>query len=358
MSVWTGNFRDRTTIWRVVFVLSGAEAGWVGLRAGADRLAQGDGHPERSEGSDFRLDGAVASPHIGSRTQRVPLLPVDADRTISSGQSGTAPPQKTERPATGAELSLPANAPHGGESSPIAGVVLPIKRAEELLLTLPGVVSARIVAGHNGAVDEIHLLTSDEVQPKATVRNVESALLAHLGMRVSHKKISVAITNEPSMRQSGEFASVAGATGKQAPVAVTPPVTVDDTPKRRLYFEDVEVRRSRTRGVACRVTLRKGEEQFVGESEGLEGERQRIELASRAALAAIASAESGTRILGLEGCKVLDAFERQFVFVGVSARYGRDTQLLTGSAEVKESPEQSAVLAVLDATNRWMELAK
>ena len=261
-------------------------------------------------------------------------------------------------------MSLPANAPHGGESSPIAGVVLPIKRAEELLLTLPGVVSARIVAGHNGAVDEIHLLTSDEVQPKATVRNVESALLAHLGMRVSHKKISVAITNEPSMRQSGEFASVAGGhTGKQAPAVaapapVTPPVAVDEVPKRRLYFEDVEVRRSRTRGVACRVTLRKGEDQFVGESEGLEGERQRIELASRAALAAIASAEGGTRILGLEGCKVLDAFERQFVFVGVSARFGRDNQLLTGSAEVKESPEQSAVLAVLDATNRWMEMTK
>ena len=32
--------------------------------------------------------------------------------------------------------------------------------------------------------------------------------------------------------------------------------------------------------------------------------------------------------------------------------------LFTGSAEVKESPEQSAVLAVLDATNRWVEYSK
>ena len=219
-------------------------------------------------------------------------------------------------------------------------------------MTLPGVVSARIVAAPSGAVDEIHLLTSDEVPPKSTVRNVESALLAHLGMRVSHKKISVAITNEPAMRRSGEFATVAVV---QPPAPVTPPAQVDETPKRRLYFEDVEVRRSRSRGVACRVTLRKGEETFVGESEGLEGERQRIELASRAALAAIASAEGESRVLGLEGCRVLDAFERQFVFVGVTARFGRDTSLLTGSAEVKESPEQSAVLAVLDATNRWVE---
>jgi hypothetical protein len=259
-------------------------------------------------------------------------------------------------------LSLPLNTPQSGESSPIAGIVLPIKRAEELLATLPGVVSARIVAGGNGAVEEIHLLTTDEVQPKSTVRNVESALLAHLGMRVSHKKISVATTNEPGMRQqpsrpqSGEYVSVAAPAVTVQPVA--PPVIVDDTPKRRLYFEDVEVRRSRTRGVMCRVTLRKGEEEFVGETEGMENERQRIELASRAALNAIHAAEGDTRALGLEGVRMVEAFDRHFVFVGVTARFGRDSMLLTGSAEVKESPEQSAVLAVLDATNRWVEYLK
>lgn len=254
-------------------------------------------------------------------------------------------------------MSLSANAPQGGDTSPIAGIVLPLKRAEELLATLPGVVSARIVAGDSGAVEEIHLLTSDEINPKATVRNVESALLAHLGMRVSHKKISVATTNEPGMRRSGEFTSVAAASAS-APGAVTPPVVVDDAPKRRLYFEDVEVRRSRTRGVACRVTLKKGVQTFVGESEGMENERQRIELAARATLSAIALAEGESRVLGLEGCRQIEAFERQFVFCGVTARVGRESSLLTGSAEIKESPEQSAVLAVLDATNRWMEYTK
>lgn len=282
--------------------------------------------------------------------------PVDADLLLNRRASRNAPTQQLSRAL---ELSLPANSPQGGDSSPIAGIVLPIKRAEELLATLPGVVSARIVAGDSGAVEEIHLLTSDEISPKATVRNVESALLAHLGMRVSHKKISVATTNEPAMRstprQSGEYQSVAA---PSAPGAVTPPVIVDDAPKRRLYFEDVEVRRSRTTGVACRVTLKKGVQTFVGESEGMENERQRIELAARAALSAIANAEGDKRGLALEGCKQVEAFERQFVFVGVTARVGRDSSLLTGSAEIKESPEQSAVLAVLDATNRWMDYTK
>ena len=255
-------------------------------------------------------------------------------------------------------MSLPANNPSTDQSA-IAGVVLPIKRAEELLASLPGVVSARIVAGPNGAVDEIHLLTSDEVQPKATVRNVESALLAHLGMRVSHKKISVAITNEPGMRKqerSGEFSSVA--TTPTAPIPVVSPIPAEEIGKRKLYFEDVEVRRSRSLGVACRVTLKKGEETFVGEADGMEGERQRIELAAKAALNAIAAVEANSRTLGLEGCRLVDAFDRQFVFVGVTARFGRDSSLLTGSAEVRESPEQSAVLAVLDATNRWVEFLK
>ena len=82
------------------------------------------------------------------------------------------------------------------DTSFIAGSVLPIQRAEELLATLPGVISARIVASASGSVDEIHILTTDDVTPKQTVRNVESALIAHLGMRVSHKKISVATSSE------------------------------------------------------------------------------------------------------------------------------------------------------------------
>jgi hypothetical protein len=69
-------------------------------------------------------------------------------------------------------------------TSPIAGSVLPLKRAEDLILTLPGVISARIVPDETGAVAEVHVLTAAEVPAKQTVRNIESALLAHLGMLV------------------------------------------------------------------------------------------------------------------------------------------------------------------------------
>jgi hypothetical protein len=60
--------------------------------------------------------------------------------------------------------------------------------------------------------------------------------------------------------------------------------------------------------------------------------------------------------LALEGSKLIDAFDREFIFVSVTARVGREPVVLTGSCEVRQSAETSAVLAVLDATNRWIHL--
>jgi len=244
---------------------------------------------------------------------------------------------------------------------------MPIQRAEELLATLPGVISARIVAAPNGAVDEIHLLTTTEVTPKQTVRNVESALIAHLGMRVSHKKISVATSDEaqrsrPQMHTMNAVRATPEASMPAMPAMAVPtqhygrPLpTASGANGRKIYFEDVEVRRSRSKGVACRVTLRKGDESFIGEAEGMENERIRIELAARAALAAIRQAEGDERVLALEGCRLVEAFDRTFVFVGVTIRESRESTLTTGSAEIRESPETASVLAVLDATNRWLD---
>ena len=230
----------------------------------------------------------------------------------------------------------------------IAGSVLPIKRAEELILTLPGVVSAKIIESESGAVEQIHVLTSAELTPKQVVRNIESALMAHLAMRIDHRKISVAITSEPK---------------KQTPPHPRPAIQMSPTPAngtkrytaRRLYFEDVEVRGSRTKGLSCRVTLRKGEESYIGEASGIEGDKSRLDLAARAAVFAIGQAEGREGQLAVEGVKIMDAFDREYVFVGVTVRHGRDSQLLVGHCEIKGSAETASALAVLSATNRWVD---
>ncbi|MDQ6831628.1 MAG: hypothetical protein M3081_22425, partial [Gemmatimonadota bacterium] len=211
----------------------------------------------------------------------------------------------------------------------IAGSVLPLKRAEELLVTLPGVISARIVADISGAIDEIHMLASPEVPPKQMVRNAESALIAHLGLHVDHRKISIATTTEPQTR-APEVRGKKQSSGEA------------ELPRRRVYFEDIEVRRSRSKGVSCHVTLRKGIQTFEGEAEGPETPRARAELSARAALLAVEQCEGTEHRLTLDGCKLIDAFDREFVFVGITTRFGRESTMLTGSCEVKDSPETAA----------------
>src|SRR5512141_3200240 len=69
-----------------------------------------------------------------------------------------------------------------------------VRRAENLLTSLEGVLSARVVTTPLGEVSEVHVLAQSGLQPKQLVRNIESALLAQLGLKVDHRKISIAQT--------------------------------------------------------------------------------------------------------------------------------------------------------------------
>ena len=52
---------------------------------------------------------------------------------------------------------------------------------------------------------------------------------------------------------------------------------------------------------------------------------------------------------------MVEAVERSVVLVALQGMGGRDAVLLTGTAEIRQSPERAAVFAVLDASNRWVD---
>lgn len=242
----------------------------------------------------------------------------------------------------------------------IAGSVLPLQAAEELVASLSDVVSARISSDASGAITAIHVLVGGATAPKQMVRNIESALMAQLGLRVDHRKISVA----QQARVVGAVGAVGAVAEVSAPAApqIVPQIMPQIMPQlvvgRALYFEDVEIRGSRSKGMQCKVTLRRGEQHYVGEADGFESERSRVELAARASLAAVVESGKLSVPLVLEGARVVRFLDRDVVLVGVIARHGRDHTVLMGSCPVRDSAETSAALAVLDATNRWMDGVK
>jgi hypothetical protein len=224
--------------------------------------------------------------------------------------------------------------------SPPEGIPDPwgVRRAENLLTSLEGILSARVVTTPLGEVSEVHVLAQAGLQPKQLVRNIESALLAQLGLKIDHRKISIAQTAEVKPIEALERDAVR-----------------DKVLQRALLFENLAVAPGRRpHRIMITVTLSFHGQTDSAEEETADTPRSRVEAAAKASISVIDRllAESS---IALEGAKIVEAFDREFAFVAVQGLGGRETILMTGTSEIKESAERAAVFAVLDATNRWTE---
>ncbi len=213
-----------------------------------------------------------------------------------------------------------------------------MKRVENLITALTGILSARVVTTPLGEVSEVHVLTRSDMQPKQVVRNIESALMAQLGFKIDHRKISVAQTADVRPIQALQEEAIA-----------------ERSKRRVVVFKGLEVRPAeRPQRVQVRVTLAFGDKESQAEEMGTDTLRNRVEAAARAATTCLDHLLPDNS-LALEGATLIDAFDRKFVLVAVHGLGGREAKLLTGTCEIREAPERSAVLAVLDATNRWVD---
>ena len=216
-----------------------------------------------------------------------------------------------------------------------------VRRAENLLTSLEGVLSARVVTTPLGEVSEVHVLAQAGLAPKQLVRNIESALLAQLGLRVDHRKISIAQTADVKPIETLDRHAVR-----------------ERSMQRTVLFDGLTIQPGRkAQRSLVSVTLTCEGRTEAAEEEASDTARGRLEAAARATVAVLDRMLAKGSML-LEGARLIQALDRDVVFAAVQASSGRDTALLTGTAEVRESPEQAAVLAVLDATNRWTELRR
>jgi len=213
-----------------------------------------------------------------------------------------------------------------------------VRRAENLLTSLEGILSARVVTTPLGEVSEVHVLAQAGLQPKQLVRNIESALLAQLGLKIDHRKISIAQTADVK------------------PIDVVEKGAVRERAMRRAaLFESLFVAPGkRPHRVNITVSLSFGGKTGSADEETSDTPRSKVEGAARAAISVLDQLLSDHSV-ALEGAKIAEAFDREFVLVAVQGLGGREAVLLIGTAEIKESAERAAVFAVLDATNRWAE---
>ncbi|MEA3409797.1 MAG: hypothetical protein U9Q95_05565, partial [Candidatus Eisenbacteria bacterium] len=142
--------------------------------------------------------------------------------------------------------------------------VFPLEDVERALTGLKDVRSARIVTNGDGGILEVHVVADSARSAKMVARDVESMLVAKIGLSIDHRKISVA-------QVEGEETPGAKPTG---PVGVKPAELVE-TPAglylapedRRIEFVGVSLAQSNLVAQA-RVELSRGGVGTVAEATG------------------------------------------------------------------------------------------
>ena len=213
-------------------------------------------------------------------------------------------------------------------------------RVEQLLRSVEGVDSLKIVPDHHGAIDEIHVLSSSGLGAKQIVRNIESALLAQFGLQIDHRKISIAQVREQDL--------------PRLPLDSEAEPDPEPPRPRRIIMRGFHVDRRAGERVLCRVQLGDEDETYEGQAQGPDYAKARLEVAAQAVLNALSKATRGGSTFAIEGVSQIDLFGRRLVVALVHASAGRATLSLPGIAEINDSVEEAVVLACLSATNRWM----
>jgi hypothetical protein len=236
-------------------------------------------------------------------------------------------------------------------------------RAEGLLASLAGVISARVRLSITGDVQEIHVLATPELHPKQVVRNVESALRAGLGLEFDRRVVSVAQLSggttppvqQPHHASPAPEVDVADAAGSPAQPAPEPAAAQPAVRYSRIVFLGYDARLEGAGQTVCTVRLGRDDAEYTGTGEGGTSAAGRAEAAARALFAALTAAR-GDEALALEGAALVESHGRTYVIVSATALDGRETVPLAGAARLTRSPEESAILAGLQATNRWSDI--
>lgn len=204
-----------------------------------------------------------------------------------------------------------------------------VEEIEDALRQVAEVKAARIVASPYGAIEEIHVVALPTKSPKQLVRDIESTVMAHFGIAIDHRKVSIA--------QLGQEL-----------------VPKDESPRPvRPKIKSINIEIS---GVMANVTvsLEMGDGVVTGETSGPASQTGRERLVALATLAAVEQTMGHGFSFALEDVSVVQLGRERVAVCCVVLVSPLGEQAFTGSALVRQNDKDSIVRATLDAINRRM----
>jgi len=202
-----------------------------------------------------------------------------------------------------------------------------VDEIENTLCQVEGIKAARIVAGPDKNIEEIHILASSSKGPKQLSRDIESLLMARYGLPIDHRKISIARINSHDVRIN-----------RARPKLVS------------IGYESLD------RNARVRVVLSYKGQEYDGIEEGPNSRVGRLRLVASATLRAVEKIMLQSYSLALEDITAVKLGGQMAVTVLVAMVNSSGEESFVGSSVVKEDESKAIVRAVLSALNRRLGL--
>jgi hypothetical protein len=220
-----------------------------------------------------------------------------------------------------------------------------IERAETLVSRIQGVSSCRISTDELGVITEIHVVATCRKPAKLLARDVESCLMAVLGMKVDHRKIGVVfIDGEKPDAASPEDRGRAADEEK----AVEFPV---EEFASRFEFRSVNLFISHE-SIQAEVELARDKLEVMGNAETPNINLSPLRVVAEATLKAIGQLYDETTRFCLADVQEITMGKDNAVVVTVDVMRSRDVKSLVGCSLFSGNINQTVVFATLDAVNR------
>jgi hypothetical protein len=225
----------------------------------------------------------------------------------------------------------------------------------DLLGQVEGIASVEVRQGPMGEIEALEIAVTPGAVEKRVVRDVESALMSGLGIRIDHQVIQIR-RGPGGVTELGKPTSAWETEEGDAPKSLSarflhPLNDLDD----RIRLE--RVRCEPDGELYCQVTveLETGGERIERTVREADTGRGRVLAAGRAAVNAITDLLDEEFAIGLEGVEEFRISEASGLLALLRVRQGRTRKDFYGATIVNGDPPEAAARAVLDALNRFVE---
>ena len=236
-----------------------------------------------------------------------------------------------------------------------------IKRLESLVTGIKEVTGCRMVTDSHGEIIEVHVTAESDRPPRLIARDVDTLLQVKAGLDIDYRKIGVVVTPPGNASAAAPAAFPAPASQPaERPREAAAELIVEDqeeapTAVARVLFERIVMTHAEGR-VTIEVSLRSGERRATGESNSADTAEGNLAAVIDATLEAVLMLYAPKLEFAQPHLKILAFGRDEIIVVYLSALEGRIVHTFTGSALIRQDPQQAAVLATLGALNRVLAL--